>query len=125
MTDVCECPVCGAALSKPVSGILPLRGLVMANGKQAKLTPHEMDLFNRLVEISPRALSRDAALDWLYQLENPINEPGPKIIDVFICRIRQKIKPLGLRIDTVPGVGYSFPANAGLEVVRDREVKAA
>lgn len=34
--------------------------------------------------------------------------PDPKIIDVFVCKIRKKLAPLGFVIETVWGRGYSL-----------------
>ncbi len=34
------------------------------------------------------------------------DEPDIKIIDVFICKMRKKLGPLGIRIETIWGVGY-------------------
>lgn len=35
--------------------------------------------------------------------------PDPKMIDVYICRIRKKIAPLGLEIQNIWGYGYAIP----------------
>lgn len=40
----------------------------------------------------------------------PNQEVDPKIVDVFICKIRAKLKPSGIAIETLWGVGYSLPA---------------
>lgn len=36
------------------------------------------------------------------------DEPEIKIVDVYICKVRHKIKPFGVAIDTVWGRGYSL-----------------
>ncbi len=36
------------------------------------------------------------------------DEPEIKIVDVFICKMRRKLKPFGITISTVWGVGYSL-----------------
>ena len=51
-------------------------------------------------------LSKDAFLNHLY---GGIDEPKPKIIDIFICRLRRKLVKNGdegLCVDTVWGQGY-------------------
>lgn len=35
-------------------------------------------------------------------------EPGPKIVDVFVCKMRKKLTPHGVQIETVWGQGYSL-----------------
>jgi two-component system cell cycle response regulator CtrA len=50
-------------------------------------------------------LSKEAILDHLY---GGLDEPNPKIIDVFICKIRKKLQALGVDdfIETNWGRGY-------------------
>ena len=51
-------------------------------------------------------LSKTAFLSHLY---GGMDEPEPKIIDVFICKLRRKLESAGARglsIDTVWGQGY-------------------
>ena len=49
-------------------------------------------------------LSKDAFLNYLY---GGINEPEPKIIDVFMCKLRRKLAgATGVVIDTIWGQGY-------------------
>ena len=53
-------------------------------------------------------LSKDAFLNHLY---GGIDEPEPKIIDVFMCKLRRKIADAsasGVVIDTIWGQGYIF-----------------
>lgn len=38
--------------------------------------------------------------------------PDLKIMDVFICKLRRKVRPFGVEIDTVWGIGWSL--NSGL-----------
>jgi hypothetical protein len=37
---------------------------------------------------------------------HPKVETEPKIVDVVICKLRKKLEPLGLRIETVWSCGY-------------------
>jgi two-component system cell cycle response regulator CtrA len=39
---------------------------------------------------------------------NPNDAPEPKIIDVFVCKIRKKLRPAGIEIGTVWGWGYNL-----------------
>lgn len=103
-----QCPVCGSALEVqlPVT-FVPERGMVIANDRFAVLTTQEMHLVQRLVEVFPRVLTKEAALDWLYQLD-PDGEAEIKIVDVLICKARKKLTGLGVRIDTIWGKGYAL-----------------
>lgn len=37
------------------------------------------------------------------------DEPEIKIVDVFICKLRKKLKPFGIEVETVWGQGYHLP----------------
>jgi DNA-binding response OmpR family regulator len=103
----CTCPVCGSSVADIPLQILPERGMVIAGSKFVVLTGQQMALLAKLAEIFPRVLTKEAALDFLYQLD-PDGEAEAKIVDVLVCHIRRKVKPLGLRIDTQWGKGYAL-----------------
>jgi len=83
--------------------------MVIANGKFVTISGQEMELLALLAKLFPRVLTKEAALDHLYQLD-PDGEAEAKIVDVLICKIRRKVQPLGLRIDTHWGKGYALAA---------------
>lgn len=103
----CTCPVCGHKVDDIPITILPERGMIIAGGKFAVVQPGEMLLLQRLCEVFPRVLTKEAALDWLYQL-NPDGAAEMRIIDVYVCKMRKKLNPLGVRIDTAWGKGYAL-----------------
>lgn len=109
MQHECNCPVCGAPAASIPLQILPERGMVIVNSKFVLLTTQEMELLSRLAKVFPRVLSKETALDHLYQLD-PDGEAEMKIVDVLICKIRKKVEPLGLRIYTQWGKGYALAA---------------
>lgn len=111
------CPLCGSEVEIPLT-LLHERGMVVANGKFAMLTGHEAMLLQKLSEVFPRMLSKEAILEWMYQI-NPDKEPEIKIVDVYICKIRKKIKPLGIEIDAHRGGGYALSAKSRLRVVSE------
>lgn len=43
-------------------------------------------------------------------------EPEPKIVDVFVCKIRKKLKPFGVIIETIWGQGYSLPSREQFQI---------
>ena len=49
--------------------------------------------------------TKDAIMAALYR-DLGQDEPAIKIVDVFICKLRKKLKPFGVSIGTVWGVGY-------------------
>lgn len=50
-------------------------------------------------EIAPK----NAILLAVYQ---EMDQPEEKIVDVFVCKIRKKLEPFGIQIDTLWGRGY-------------------
>ncbi|WP_269244920.1 winged helix-turn-helix domain-containing protein [Rhizobium sp. AG207R] len=93
--------------------------MVVANGKFAVLTGSEALLVQRLAEVFPRVLTKEAALDWLYQFAAEGEEPEIKIIDVFICKARKKLDPIGVRIDTLWGKGYALAVDQKPVIIRE------
>ena len=118
MQPDCTCPLCGSEIKELPVTLLPERGMVVANGKFAHLTGHEMLILQRLAELFPRVLTKESAIEWMYQI-SPDREPEIKIIDVYICKVRKKLKPIGVRIDTMWGKGYALAVNAKPLIVRE------
>jgi DNA-binding response OmpR family regulator len=113
-----SCPLCGSALAEAPFAILPERGMVVANGRFAVLTGQESALLARLAEVFPRIVAKEALLEWMYQLSTD-EQPEIKIVDVFVCKLRKKLKPLGVRIDTAWGRGYALAADAKPTIIRE------
>jgi two-component system cell cycle response regulator CtrA len=79
---------------------------------RVQLTSKEYQLLELLALRKDRPVARDALLTALYDGND---EPGGKIIDVFVCKVRQKLSAAsgGRRfIDTVWGGGYVLRSRA-------------
>ena len=78
---------------------------IYANGKPVTLTKKEYQIAEILALRKGVVLSKEAILDHLY---GGLDEPNPKIIDVFICKIRKKLQAMGVEdfIETNWGRGY-------------------
>lgn len=76
-----------------------------ANGKPITLTRKEYQIAEMLALRKGMVLSKEAILDHLY---SGMDEPNPKIIDVFVCKIRKKLQSVGVDdfIETNWGRGY-------------------
>lgn len=57
------------------------------------------------VLVSRTMATKDAFMAALYR-EFAKDEAEPKIVDVFICKARKKLRPFGIVIETVWGQGY-------------------
>lgn len=78
---------------------------IYAKGRAVTLTKKEYQIAEILALRKGVVLSKEAILDHLY---GGLDEPNPKIIDVFICKIRKKLLALGVDdfIETNWGRGY-------------------
>ena len=79
--------------------------IVHVNGKRVHLTGKEYQTLELLALRRGKTLHKDVFLTSLY---GGMDEPGGKIIDVFICKLRQKLATASDRqhIETVWGGGY-------------------
>lgn len=67
------------------------------------LTPSEGKFFNALTK-RPQ-VTRSAAMSVLYGNDYSID---PRIADVLICKMRKKLRPYGINIITIWGVGWKM-----------------
>lgn len=102
MTDLCPC--CRRPLPETNDLVID-SGIVVCNGRVAALTIQENALLEILAAAKGRVQSKERLLASLYALQ-PDDPPEIKIIDVFVCKLRKKLKPLGVEIFTVRGQGY-------------------
>ena len=84
------------------------RHLALVAGEALPLTGKEFRIVELLALRKGSVLSKTAFLSHLY---GGTAEPEPKIIDVFICKLRRKLESAGARgvsIETVWGQGYTL-----------------
>ena len=70
------------------------------------LTVHEEKVLTMLM-MQSGTVSKDAMMASLYNLQMK-DSPGPKIIDVYVCKLRKKLKPWGIQVTTDWGRGYKL-----------------
>lgn len=106
MTDTVPCPCCGRPIDADAPVTLDLEaGIVVANGQFAYLSQQQMAVFAAIWDAFPRMLTREA----LFNATAPVigwDDRELKIVDVFICHVRRKLRPLGIEIETMWGKGY-------------------
>lgn len=78
---------------------------VFVGPNEVKLTKKEYQILEILALRKGSVLSKESILDHLY---GGLDEPNPKIIDVFVCKIRKKLAAFGCGdvIETNWGRGY-------------------
>jgi len=76
---------------------------VFIKGKEIDLTPTEFNLLQILIKKKGHVLNRSFLLEavWGYEYFGTT-----RTVDVHIGRLREKLGPLGEKIETVEGVGY-------------------
>lgn len=72
------------------------------------LTPNEARAFGVL--LARDVATKDAIMSALYGGKADIDQAEPKIVDVFICKTRKKLKPFNIEIKTSWGSGYYLDA---------------
>lgn len=70
-----------------------------------RLTSSEARLFAFL---TTREVATKAAIMQALYSDRPDEDPEIKIVDVFICKLRKKVVPFGVDIETVWGRGYTL-----------------
>jgi len=74
-----------------------------------QLTAYESKMLGALFKCE--MLTKQHAMNALYSDRVDL-EPDIKIVDVFISRLRKKLKPFAVEVETVWGQGYRMPARS-------------
>ena len=80
---------------------------VMVGGEEVDLTTIEFNLLVTLHDRRPRVQARDALLSDVWKIQGAIET---RTVDTHVKRLREKLGPAGVYIETVRGEGYRFAA---------------
>ncbi|WP_379154776.1 response regulator transcription factor [Paenibacillus sp. sgz5001063] len=85
--------------------LLPERYVIQYAGQSAELTQKEAILLEALLQREGRVVSRERLLDLMWEDQHFIDD---NTLNVYITRVRRKLKDLGLDeiVETVRGAGY-------------------
>jgi two-component system cell cycle response regulator CtrA len=97
-------------------------GMTLAAPLEWRLTPAEQRVFGVLM--ARELATKDAVMAGVYR-DAGRDEPEIKIVDVFVCKIRAKLKRFEIPIETVWGQGYRLPAEAKARVRERLALEAA
>jgi two-component system phosphate regulon response regulator PhoB len=78
---------------------------VWIDGRELRLTPLEFKLLATLAERRDRVQSRAALLADVWELTGAVTT---RTVDTHVKRLRRRLGPLAICIETVRGVGYRF-----------------
>ena len=98
------CPTCGQALRDDAMLRVDPAGIVVVGTRFARLTQKELSVLEALRAVAPRSRTKEQLLADVYWADH--DEPEIKILDVYVCKLRKKLQPLGVTIETVWGQGY-------------------
>jgi len=93
----------GAALFDPLAGTLQYNGISLA------LRSREIRLLEIFARHPGQILSKAQVMDHLFSYDAEVTENA---IEVYVGRLRRRIDGMGLRIETVRGLGYRMDADA-------------
>lgn len=82
---------------------------IQVAGESIAMTPKEFDLLATLAKFHGTALDRDQLLDLVWGTSFYAH----RTVDVHVSRLRNKLSPHGIQIDTVWGVGYRLRVESG------------
>ena len=113
------CPYCGGE-SQIARGIFiePDTLEVTIDGKVLHLTGRERQLFSGLYSTIPRLARKGFLMDYMYGLEPEKEEPGDTILNVYLSRLRKKLKDTRFEIETTWGIGYRLRERNGKDIER-------
>ena len=73
------------------------------DGRPLELTRRELEVLERLLARAGRVVSKLELLDTVYPCDADV---GPNALEVHVSRLRHKLKPAGLRVRALRGLGY-------------------
>lgn len=109
----CTCPTCGAAMPAADFAFDPALGVVATGAGSVYLTAVEVAFLQALHRRAPEVVMKGALYDAVYGALPECDQPEIKIVDVMICKMRKKLKPIGIVIATSWGRGYWLDPKQG------------
>ncbi|HET6467490.1 MAG TPA: response regulator transcription factor [Geminicoccaceae bacterium] len=76
---------------------------VLVEGRAVELSSREFRLLELFVGNQGRVLSKEAVIDQLFSLDDPV---APNAVELYVSRLRRKIAGASVAIRTVRGLGY-------------------
>lgn len=97
------CPCCNQPT--PINGVLFASNTVSRAGQSAHFTPHEAAIFGAILKRAPEYVSSEKIIAAMYGAhDGPENERN--VVAVLASRMRRKLAPLGLVIESRYSKGY-------------------
>lgn len=78
---------------------------IFADDEPLELPRRELSIFECLLSADGRLVSKTALLDYVYGVGADVEE---KVVEVYISRIRTRLKPYGVTVKSQRGLGYQL-----------------
>jgi DNA-binding winged helix-turn-helix (wHTH) protein len=112
MPMVLTCKCCGQEVEGAKILVDHDESLIYNASHTAYLTRQEFKVVKLLIDRSPNMITKESLYDLAF-VDDRGEGPSMKIVDVIICKIRKKIEPVDLIIETVWGKGYKLIDGTG------------
>lgn len=99
------CPCCGSKVARAWVWDAEAGVLVTEHGSSGHLNPQEATLVDALMKAKARVIHKDHLINALYGEHDEPDVPD-RVLDVIICRLRAKLRPIGVSIRTYSRRGY-------------------
>lgn len=101
------CPLCGGE-NKKEEELVVLEDIAYWRGLPLDLMPKEVDVLRMLLDRIGSCIHRESMWVRMYGHMLEDSQPGPKVFDVFITRIRKELKraSVGFEVETLWGRGW-------------------
>jgi DNA-binding response OmpR family regulator len=86
-----------------------------------RLTLGENTLLGFFMAKKDTVITRLQAFQFLYGLRHEDKQPDPKILDVWLVKLRRKLKPYGVAFETIWGVGWRLPLSSYSRLIQLRQ----
>ena len=100
-----SCPLCGETC-EVVNASVDIDGQwFLFDGGNIHLTPKEAQFLERMIDASPRTVSKGYLMDSMYGLFSEKEEPDNRILNVYAYKLRKKLVATPFRLLTIWGGG--------------------
>lgn len=113
MTSVCPC--CGGPSEKQIPFWVDVeKSAICVDGKETHLPKGQAILAKALADKYPSAARLTYLIDCLYNDDIDGGPENPRnVVAVQICHLRKIIKPLGINVEAIWGVGWFLEIDGG------------
>lgn len=99
-----HCPTCGHDMPDEIT-IDWAKANVIYRGKVVHLTPQKITMLEYIIDAGARGITKGAIHDGIYGDRPDCDAAESKIIDVYVCQIRNAFHKAGIEVDFKSSMG--------------------